>query len=90
MKFESNTISMFETKPGYNILQCGHCEIVRSVVCSVALHSQFENVAKPHICINKQLRPTSERRRFEFCLRCSRHTDTHKSAADPGYEKTDY
>ena len=44
----------------------GHREMMCLAVCSVASHSQFEKEARSHLCMDKQIRPTPERRRFSL------------------------
>ena len=44
----------------------GHCEMMWSVVCSLAPHSQFVRGARPHLYMDEQKRPTPERRRLNL------------------------
>ena len=43
-----------------------HCEMMWSVICSVVPHLQFENGARPLLCIDEQKRPTPEHRRLSM------------------------
>ena len=63
--------------------------MVWSAVCSVVPQSQFADRARPHLCIDEQKRPTSERRRLSFDTRCSERIYTHGCGADPRYESID-
>ena len=44
----------------------GHCEMMWSAVCSLAPYSQFARGARPHLYMDKQKRPTPERRRLSL------------------------
>ena len=44
----------------------GHAIRTWSAVCSEAPHSQFDDEARPHLCMDKWNRPTPVRRRFNL------------------------
>ena len=44
----------------------GHAVSTWSAVCSKALHSQFGEEARPHLCMDEWNRPTSVRRRLSL------------------------
>ena len=70
--------------------QCvGNCKMMRSVVSSVSPHSQFENGARPHLCIDEQKRPTPKRKRLSLSPRHSGKTHARRSGAEAGHESMD-
>ena len=67
--FSQHLVSSSKTvKP--DILQVarwvGHCKIMWFAVCWVAPHSQFAKKARPHLYMDKQKRPTPERKQLSL------------------------